>query len=282
MKCHLDKITVHYETRGKGKPIIMLHGGAPDRRSMIGCMEPILRNRKGWQRIYLDLPGMGKTRAAEWISNSDQMLDIVLDFIGTVIPDQSFVLAGASYGGYLARGIIYRMAQQVDGLLLICPVVVPDSNKRVLPKHVTLVKEGSSPSNLYPEETKLFESFAVVQTPKIWKRTLKEILSGIKIADTEFLSKLQARGYSFTFDVDALSEVFEKPTLILVGRQDSMVGYRDAWNILAKYPRATFAVLDRAGHNLPIEQAHLFNALVEEWIDRVEEFVTSNTRALTQ
>lgn len=279
MKCHLDRITVHYESRGEGRPIIMLHGGAPDRRSMIGCMEPILGNRKGWQRIYLDLPGMGKTPAEEWISNSDQMLQIVLDFIEAVIPNQTFVLAGASYGGYLARGVIYRMIQQVEGLLLICPVIVTDPEKRVLPRHVTLAKEGSLPSNLYPEETKLFESFAVVQTPKIWKRTLKEILPGIKIADAKFLSKLQAHGYSFTFDVDALSNVFMKPTLILVGRQDSMVGYHDAWVILEKYPRATFAVLDRAGHNLQIEQTHLFNALVREWLDRVEESVNSETSA---
>ncbi len=279
MKCHLDKITVHYETRGDGRPIIMLHGGAPDRRSMIGCMEPILRNRKGWRRIYLDLPGMGKTPAEEWISNSDQILNIVLDFIETVIPNQGFVLAGTSYGGYLARGIIHQMGQRVDGLLLICPAIVPDTEKRALPQHVTLVRDDSLPSNLYPEEMKLFESFAVVQTPKIWKRTLKEILSGIKIADTEFLGKLQAYGYSFTFDADALSAVFEKPTLILVGRQDSMVGYRHAWTILENYPRATFAVLDRAGHNLQIEQASLFDALVKEWLDRVEESVNSNTRA---
>ena len=214
---------------------------------------------------------MGKTPAEEWISNSDQILNIVLDFIETVIPNQDFVLAGTSYGGYLARGIIHQMGQRLDGLLLICPAIVPDTEKRALPQHVTLVRDDTLPSNLYPEEMKLFESFAVVQTPKIWKRTRKEILSGIKIADTEFLSKLQAYGYSFTFDADALSAGFEKPTLIIVGRQDSMVGYRDAWTILENYPRATFAVLDRAGHNLQIEQASLFNALVEEWLDRVEE-----------
>jgi hypothetical protein len=40
---------------------------------------------------------------------------------------------------------------------------------------------------------------------------------------------------------------------------------------LESYPRATFAVLDRAGYNLPIEQERLFAALVEEWLDRVEE-----------
>jgi pimeloyl-ACP methyl ester carboxylesterase len=271
MKCKLEGCTIHYETRGEGKPFIMLHGGGPDRRSMIGCMEHVLKKRKGWQRIYLDLPGMGKTPAEEWITNSDQMLEIVLKFINAVIPNQHFILAGDSYGGHLARGIIYRTPKKVDGLLLICPVTKASRTERTLPNHVTLVKSDSLPSDLYPQETQMFKSFAVVQTQKIFERTRKEILPGLKIADMKFLDKIESRGYPFTFDVDASSIMFEKPTLILVGRQDSMVGYHDSLNILENYPRATLAVLDRAGHNLQIEQERLFNTLVDEWLNRVEE-----------
>lgn len=52
---------------------------------------------------------------------------------------------------------------------------------------------------------------------------------------------------------------------------DASVGYRDAWRILENYPLATFAVLDRAGHNLQIEQAGLFCALTLEWLERINE-----------
>ena len=45
-------------------------------------------------------------------------------------------------------------------------------------------------------------------------------------------------------------------------------------SVLGNYPRGTFAVLDRAGHNLQIEQETGFNALVNEWLDRVEEKLT--------
>ena len=61
--------------------------------------------------------------------------------------------------------------------------------------------------------------------------------------------------------------------LFLLGRQDSVVGYRDAWKIIENYPRATFAILDRAGHILQIEQEELFNSLTNDWLDRVESFL---------
>ncbi|HYF90682.1 MAG TPA: hypothetical protein VD969_00410 [Symbiobacteriaceae bacterium] len=51
------------------------------------------------------------------------------------------------------------------------------------------------------------------------------------------------------------------------------MGYKDLAAILDSYPRASLAVLDRTGHNLELEQPVLFDALVSEWLDRVEESV---------
>lgn len=70
--------------------------------------------------------------------------------------------------------------------------------------------------------------------------------------------------------MDNVSKPFPGPSLIIAGRQDAIVGYRDAWNILEKYPRATYVVLDRAGHPLE-EKTGLVSVLMNEWLDRVEE-----------
>jgi pimeloyl-ACP methyl ester carboxylesterase len=272
MKCQVKDTNIYYEVVGEGCPLIAIHGFMPDHHLMTGCMEPIFKQRAGWQRFYPDLPGMGRTPGPEWMTNSDQMLDVVLDFIEQVVPGRRFALAGESYGGYLARGIIHRQPELVDGLLLICPLIVPLHENRTLPAHVVLVRDDALWESLAPDVRQEFDSFAVVQTQPIWERTKNEVVVGLNAADGDFLSTLQqAPNYPLSFDVDALSVPFEKPTLILTGRQDSMVGYQDAWQILQSYPRATYAVLDRAGHNLQIEQATLFNALVDEWLDRVEE-----------
>lgn len=271
MQCQIRDLDVYYEIYGEGRPLLMIHGFGPDHQLMTGCMEPIFHQRSGWQRIYFDLPGMGKTPGKSWITNSDQMLAIVLEFMDHVLPNQHVVIAGESYGGYLARGMIHRRPAQIDGLLLLCPLIEAEKTKRVLPEPVVLVKDAQLLAILTPADREEFAT--VVQTAAIWERFQKEIMSGLQLADEPFLTKLQTGGYAFSFAVDALPAPFEKPTLVLLGRQDVSVGYRNAWDVLENYPRASFVILDRAGHNLQIEQAALFHALVNEWLDRVEEYL---------
>ena len=271
MKCELEKITVHYETFGEGKPIIMLHGWPIDHRVMVSTMEPIFKNRDGWKRIYPDLPGMGKTPGMNWITHQDQILEIILDFVAKVVPGQRFVVAGFSYGGYLARGMVYRRLEMMDGLLLIAPVILTDDTQRTIPSHITLVKDPALILELDSNLADAFQGFAVVQSRELLDSMKAVGLPAREIADHEFLSKLH-ENYAFSFDVDTLPESYGGPTLMVMGRQDSSCGYHDAWSILENYPRGTFVVLDRAGHGLMVEQSDMFNALVNEWLDRVEEY----------
>jgi pimeloyl-ACP methyl ester carboxylesterase len=273
MECKLENITVYYEMFGEGRPIIMLHGWPLDHRHMAGDMEPLFKHREGWKRIYPDLPGMGKTPGMDWITHEEQMLDITLEFIDQVAPGQRFVVAGTSYGGYLARGVVHQRADMMDGLLLTVPLVRARETERTLPPHVTLVENPALVSELVADEKEAFLEIAVVQSQGLLEMMRVDILPAIEIADHEFLSKLR-ENYAFSFDVDALAEPFAGPTLFVMGRQDAVCGYRDAWEILENYSRGTFVVLDRAGHGLEAEQRDLFNALVSEWLDRVEEYAS--------
>ena len=59
---------IYFESYGDGMPIVALHGFPTDHRSMKGMLEPIFTERTGYKRLYLDLPGMGKSKGAEWIN----------------------------------------------------------------------------------------------------------------------------------------------------------------------------------------------------------------------
>jgi pimeloyl-ACP methyl ester carboxylesterase len=241
---------------------------------MASAMEPVFEQRTGWKRIYPDLPGMGKTPGATWITTQDQMLDLVIDFVDQVIPGQRFVLAGGSYGGYLARGMVYRRPALLNGLFLVVPVIRRDDAISHLPLHVTLVADPALLAEMDPDLAQAFQQLAVVQIRKLLDWAKENMFPAFAIADHKFLRKLRQH-YTFSFDVDKLPEPFIKPTLILTGRQDSNSGYIDAWGIVKNFPRATFVVLDRAGHALGIEQEALTQALVSEWLDRVEEGIGS-------
>ncbi len=270
MECQLETITIQYELRGEGRPLLMLHGMPLDRRHMIREMEPLFAERDGWQRIYLDLPGMGQTPAPDWLVCQDQVLDVLLQFIDRVAPGR-FVVAGLSYGGYLARGVVYRRAARLDGLLLTVPAIPGEAAERHLPPRTTLVFDGPLLRSLPPDLRQSIDGMAVVQGAALVEGWQAVIAPAVAAADHGYLARLRQRP-ALSFDPDALSAPCPVPALILTGRQDDVCGYRDAWGILENYPRATFAVLDRAGHCLTMEQEGLFRALVGEWLDRVEEY----------
>lgn len=269
MNCEIKDLKVNYEIKGNGKPIVILHGYNVDHRLMTGCIESALSESYEYKRIYIDLPGMGKTESREWIINSDIMLEIIIECINKIIPNENFLLAGESYGGYLSLGIIYKMKEMVDGLFLLCPKTKKNAPK---PKHVVLKKDDELLSKLGKEELEVFQSMQVVQTKETWERYNSEILSGIRISDNDFLTNLEKRGTRLSFEESIFKQKFDKPTLFLVGRQDSCVGYKGLWDIMDNYPRATFAVLDMAGHNLQIEQPDVFDSLFNEWLKRVSYF----------
>ncbi|MBN1680666.1 MAG: alpha/beta hydrolase [Anaerolineae bacterium] len=272
MQVEINGLPVYYEIHGKGRPLVCIHGFSPDHHLMTGCMEPVFDQRDGWQRLYFDLPGMGKTPGPDWITCTDDMLDLVLAFIDQMIPGQPFTVAGESYGGYIAQGIVHHRPEWVDGMLLICPLAEADSAKHNNPPQTVLVQDNEFLATLTDKQREGFQFVAVVQTRPTWERTDREVNVGLEAYDKDFLNTLSApENYGFTFSVNPLPAPFNKPTLMLLGRQDHMVGYQNTWAILENYPRASLAVLDRAGHNLQIEQPALFNALVHEWLDRVEE-----------
>ena len=265
MQCDLEDTTIYYETYGSGRPIVMLPGIPSDHGVIERFMEPLFAQRDGWLRLYPDLPGTGRTRGSDRLATQDQMLGAILAFIDSVIPGQHFVLAGLSYGGYLARGVVYHRAASIDGLLLCAPAVTAPPAQAQLPPRTPLVEDPALIARLDPG----IASLIVVQSPRVVE-AVRKVQAEVRLADHHFLTRLEEAG-PFSFDVDQLPTPFDGATLILTARQDHICGYRDAWDLLDNYPRATFAVLDRAGHLVNIEQDAVCHALMREWLDRVEE-----------
>jgi pimeloyl-ACP methyl ester carboxylesterase len=249
---------VHYVERGEGTPVLLLHGAGVDHREPLGTIDPAFAQTSGYRRIYPDLPGHGRTPAPESIRSADDVLRALLDLLDDLAGDEPLLVAGHSAGGYYARAIAGRRPDQVIGLALICPLL---EEVRDVPPHRPIVQEDLD------GEHDAFRSYFVVQTPAMLRSYAENVAPGVEAADTDALERIGERWRLTGVEVE---QPYGGPVLLVVGRQDSAVGYAAQWDHVQAYPRGAFAMLDRAGHALPHEQPELLGALIREWLRRVE------------
>ncbi|WP_229993056.1 alpha/beta hydrolase [Arthrobacter sp. Bi26] len=270
MEATVGGVPVQYAEYGRGTPVLALHGAGVDHREIAGALEPIFCNVPGFRRLYPDLPGMGRTPAPETITSNDDVLDILLGLIDSTIGDEPLLVMGQSYGGYLARAIADRRPEQVVGLALICPVGAHTGN---VPEHEVLVSAADPTGELGPELEASYRNYFVVQTSETLSRFQELVAPAASLVDESGLMRIFSN-WELQDRPDAAT-TYPHPVLILAGRQDATAGHTGPWELTEHYPRATFAVLDRAGHALFHEQPALTQALVVEWLARVREHSTT-------
>lgn len=251
---------IHYVQHGTGRPAILLHGAGVDHREPEACFEPAFATVPGFRRIYPDLPGMGRTAAPAELRSAEGVLATIIDFVRFVGGGQPCLLVGHSMGAYYAQELAARAPELVAGLGLVCPLL---PELREVPEHRVVV--GSD--EIGDEE---FRSYFVVQTPEMLERYQRHVAPAAELVDEEALARIGER-WELAGDRRA---TYEGPTLVVAGRQDSTVGYAAAVDLIGRYPRATLAVLDLAGHALPHEQPDLLRALVGDWLARVQRAAT--------
>ncbi|KAJ5851872.1 uncharacterized protein N7529_011257 [Penicillium soppii] len=261
---------------GEGLPVLIIHGWQMEGRVEELDFEPIFTKTPGLCRIYVDLPGMGTTPANN-VKNMDDIYLRLVQFIDSRLGNSRFLVVGSSCGGYLARAIAQKYIEQVDGLLLRVPLIEPKDSMRDLDTFKPLVANEQLMSKISAEDRTLLGS-VLVQTPA-YLEALKAKYEGVyrpaeKAADNKVLDPIRAdpHRYQLSFSLDTQNSKFFAPTLIVCGRQDESVGYRDSARLLELYPRSTYIVLDRGTHALPIDENGLFEALVRDWISRVDEW----------
>lgn len=260
---------------GEGLPVLIIHGWQMDGRVEELDFEPIFNTTPGLRRIYVDLPGMGTT-AANNVKDLDEIYHRLVQFIDSRLGRSRFLLIGSSCGGYLARAIAQQYIERVDGLILRVPLIEPKDGVRDLDAFQPLVANEQLMSDMSAEDRTLLGN-VLVQTPayvQALKAKYEEvILPAQKAADNKVLDPIRAdpHRYQLSVSLDESAKFFA-PTLIVCGRHDETVGYRDSLRLLELYPRSTYAVLDRGTHGLPIDETGVFEALVRDWITRVHEW----------
>lgn len=248
MYYEINKINFYYEIIGEGIPILFFSGFANDLSIMKKNFEPFFKGDEKWQRIYVDHPGVGKTKLSGTL-DIEELLDGIKTFVQSVTREKEFLIIGASFGGFVARYLVDVFKNRVNGLFLLYPLISHKFSEATIEKDVT-------------------DCINIVMTnKKIENEIQEEAKEAMQNTDFLFLENLIKQAQEFNLEIGDFS--FIKPVCILTGRQDASVGYKDAFSLVEYYPKATFCVLDNASHNLHLEQKEIFSVFVENWLSRI-------------
>lgn len=257
----------HVVRRGSGTVLLAIHGNGVDHRLLLP-LDDCLSNAGGWERVYLDLPGFGATPPLNDAGGLPEVADWLCGAVETLTAGAKFAILANSLGALLARHLAARFPNRVLGMALIAPVVDPVVKRRRTPQRVVLSRDDTLLASLSGPDAQDFAEMAVVQSPETWERFRTAALPGIRAADPAASVRL-ARRYQLATVPEEEMPMFARPTLIVTGRQDHVVGHEDQADLAQHYPRATVATLDRAGHNVHLEQPTAVEALMRNWLDHM-------------
>lgn len=251
--------------RGSGRPVVLVHGFPVDHRSMLP-LDAVLERHGGWRRLYVDLPWVrGSEPRGEVSSTDDVLAELRAELAERIGDDEQVLLVGSSFGGLLAARIAHD-DPRVAGLALLEPAVVAAHAERTVPEQEVLVAAPDVLAAAEPELAQAYAEMAVVQSAEGLAEFAATVKVGLDAADEEMVERISRR----YVPSDGGAELgFAGPTLVVTGRQDQVVGFRDQLALLDRYPRATFAVLDTAGHNAHLERPGVVGALLTDWLDRI-------------
>lgn len=236
---------------GSGPPVLALHGAYSAHQEIRAFLDPVLPEHR---RIYADLPGHGGSSAA---GSAADTVTALLELLDHVADDEPVLVVGHSYGAHLARGLAARRPDRVRRLALICPMVPEDMH----PEPATVIADDGTSAELPPAALDTYTGYFVVRTAATLARYRAAVAPVLDTWDDAAVEQLMGNGAL------ELGHDYPHPVLVLTGRQDAWVGYRQHAGLLEAYPHATSIVLADTGHALPHERPEAFAIALRYWLN---------------
>ncbi|MDI6830997.1 MAG: alpha/beta hydrolase [Actinomycetota bacterium] len=255
---------IAYEERGKGDPVILLHGWNATGKQWLHNLKALGQRHRA---IAPDLPGHGDSEMGDFAFHLDGMADFLESFRKALrLPP--FHLVGHSLGGCIALHYAATRPEMVRKLVL---VSTPTRRAGIglkaylpgLPRLVSLTYRFRNESVLK------WMFYRGLHKPEY--QDLEFVRANVRAALKNTCGALAAaagmiRKLDLTEDLRAVAN----PTLIVFGDKDRSVNPGEALRQKQELPRPYLAMITASGHCPHCERPDLFNAVVREFLEAEE------------
>lgn len=204
---------------GKGKPIVILHGGGPDRQSIIPFAK---RLKKEHQVIFPDIRGYGQSYCYNsskhnWIQYANDIISLI-DHLGL----EHIIICGMGLGASIAERVGFSFPDRIKGVILLSPETLDEDG------------EGSSEKEI-EMMTRCAEKAIKEGLEQAWKPFMKDLAPVIIKMVKEAFPRTDPKSFAAAMHIvnsqrlessKQLSEI-KAPTLVIPGgdsRHSSEIG----------------------------------------------------------
>lgn len=259
----LKQYSIHYEKKGEGKPLVILHGLGNNSQSWRRQLDQL---SKTFKVIAWDAPGYGKSsNQEEEFQHFSQFADVLKEFIEG-LGFESVYLLGHSMGSAIAIDFTSRFPEKVDALILADPTrgsagVSPEENKKRLQNRLN--------------------SINMLEPAELAKKRVKGLLAPnvdekIKKEAERIMSQVRPAGYrSVSYSLFNLNQMkvyptISVPTLIICGELDQVTPVSESEIIHKLVPQSELDIVPSTGHLCYQEDPNTFNKFVKHFLLKQE------------
>lgn len=259
----VNDLSIYYERKGIGKPLIILHGLGNNSQSWKKQLEGL---KSKFTVIAWDAPGYGRSSdPKEEYKDFSQFADVLDGFIEQ-LGYQSVNLLGHSMGSAIAINYCSRYPQKVDSL------IIADATR------------GAAGYSNEENERKLRNRLNNIETLKpeeIAKLRVKELLAPnpdaeVKAEAERIMSQIRPMGYRSVayslFHLDNMNSLssIKIPTLIICGELDKATPVSESQIFHEHLPNSQLVVIPKTGHLCYQEDPATFNSSITEFLNNFE------------
>ena len=257
----MPEVEIAFTDVSVGPAVLLLHG-YPFDKSMWGEQIDALA-AAGFRAIAPDLRGLGETQTSSEVATMDDMARDAAAVLDELRVEQ-VVVCGLSMGGYVALEFMHLFPTRVQGLVLAGTRAPADSEQEKAGREQqvqTMLRAGMVP-------------ISIATLPKLLaKRTLaekqdvvKRVRTMITRADPKGAAAAQ-RGMAARRDYSEDLPKIAVPTLIVVGREDSIRPIADAEFMHRGIRNSRLEIIEDAAHMTNMEQPEAFNDALLEFLE---------------
>ena len=260
----LEGTRIAYEERGKGEPVIFVHGWNSSRKQWLLNLKSLASR---YRAIALDLPGFGESEDGGFSYTLEGMSSF-LEAFRRALRLPAFHLVGHSMGGCISIRYAASCPETVKRLVLVStPTCTVSMGLRALVPGARFLV--SSTYRLRSESVLKWMFYRGLYQPEY--QDLDFVRANVKAA-----SLISRKALSESIDLVRKMDLADdlrtltRPTLIVFGDKDKSVNPREAIRQRELLAQPYVTVMTSCGHCPPYERPDLFNTVLLEFLGSQE------------